>query len=55
MQTDELLRSNGSIKARDVALYLHSRFGLDIDEATVNMLIVKELAGNVSTVKWVNR
>ena len=32
MQTDEVFRTDGSIKQIDVKLYLHSRFGIDVDE-----------------------
>ena len=43
MQTDEIFRMDGSIKPIDVKLYLHSRFGIEVDEQTV-MPILTELA-----------
>lgn len=45
MQTDKVLRPDGTLKPQDVTLFLQSRFGLAVDEETVERLIFKDLAG----------
>jgi len=47
MQTDETLRADGTLRPRDIALYLHSRFGLEVTVDTVEKLIFNDLAGCV--------
>ena len=44
----ERLRSDGTIKACDVVLYLRSRHGIVVDEDVVKDLILKELAGQTT-------
>lgn len=48
MQTDEGFRLDGTLQPQDVALYLLSRFGLQVDPKTVEQLVFKDLAGRVS-------
>jgi hypothetical protein len=45
MQTASVIRTNGSIDADDISLYLKSRYGVVVDKATVRQKIVQELAG----------
>ena len=45
MQTDDPIRVDGTLHPRDIALYLNSRFGLDITVETVDKLIFKDLSG----------
>ena len=42
-----VIRSSGSIKAVDIAVYLKSRHGVIVSEEVIDQLIIKELAGQI--------
>jgi len=53
---EEVQRVDGSLKPKDVALYLYSRFGITVPEDTVKDLIFTQLAaGSVRAVNPVYR
>ena len=44
-----VIRSSGSIKAVDIAVYLKSRHGIIVAEDVIDHLIITELAGQIQT------
>jgi hypothetical protein len=48
MQSGDGLRSDGSIIAADIAVYLRSRHGIKVEEATIQDLIFRQLAGSIT-------
>ena len=45
-----VIRSSGSIKAVDIAVYLKSRHGVIVSEEAIDQLIITELAGKIQNV-----
>lgn len=44
-QTDREVRTDGSIRAEDIQLYLKSRFGIDVEREDVTKTILQGMGG----------